>query len=181
MIYQIPVYERYTQFGSFFLKRKCLKVDAIGLFVYYSRAEEIADPTIIRGRLIFRRKSQCLIEARNLQDAIERFYDEIEGTSMDVFVPQENALWLDTDGIIQELPNCKRLHKSERDQYICGRLLEDGDGNGEYSMCVLEGYDYPDDCPMQEFREQFYFRKKVGLLPIQQIGPYRLVRAEDIT
>jgi len=63
-------------------------------------------------------------------------------------------------GVIKQLPSCPLMHRNIKDEFTCGRpqyIVDDNwDTNsenfsiqGEYGMCVLQGYDAPDfpKCP----------------------------------
>ena len=64
---------------------------------------------------------------------------------------------LDTGEKIERMPDCELRHKNRDGQYTCGEVTgEYADNNGEFGMCVLQGYDIPesDHCPF--YKESIY-------------------------
>lgn len=110
--------------------------------------------------------------------AIDIFSQEFEGAR----VGEKSKAWrIDSSDKILELPHCSRLHKNSRGEYICGEPVEDNFDNGEFGMCVLEGYDYPDEeCPLHLFYQKFYEMEAAKTLPIEIVGGFNLVRAANV-
>ncbi len=187
-LYEIPLLQRHTKVGvstspgTFGKKVTCLHIDKVGLFVYYDDEKQL-DPDFIRRHITLRGRTNCFIEADSAETAIDIFYREWEGAKIGGDeVPEAKALWIDRSKEILELPHCELMRKNKEDQFICGELLENG--NGEFGMCVLEGYDAPDDCPVSEFQGKLYDKlhdkSKTNDLPIETVKNFKLIRASRI-
>lgn len=174
-IYRIPTCERFTIVGDkrMFQRSKYLVVDGIGVCVDYDKEEDL-DPRNIRRHLIGLRTSYILIEAESPDRAIERFFTELHGAHAGENGEKSKALWISPDEPILEYPPCALLHRSRERRYICGP--EEGEnGNGEFGMCVLEGYDAPGFyCPMIEAKAH---RETV---PVDVVRGYRVQRGSRL-
>lgn len=174
-IYRIPVLERFTIVGRerMFQRSKYLVVDGIGVCVDYG-ADEDLDPRNIRRHLIGLRSSHALIEAESPERAIERFFSEFHGAHAGEKGPDSKALRIDREQPILEYPPCSLLHRSRDRRFICGPEVGEN-GNGEFGMCVLEGYDEPGFyCPMYEAG------KYRDSLPVETIRGYRVRRGSKM-
>lgn len=187
-LYQLPLFERVTDIsipvgsGS---KVKCLHIDKVGIFVSYDDEKKLK-PRFIRRHLIGIEDTHCIVEANNPKEAIEIFFQEWEGAKVGGKGEKRKALRINREQPIFELPFCHLLRKNKEDEFICGDPLESGleSGNGEFGMCVLEGYDAPEDCPIGKFSEVLYEAEKKGEQPIEVIKfqkkKYKVVRAKSL-
>jgi len=169
--YRIPLYERSVQLSNFSRYQTCLHIDAVGVFIYHDGTEALTTD-FIRRHLVGRRITECVIEAKTVGLAIQKFYDGWEGANIGGEPEHAKALWIDrvddqgkpTHKVIEELPPCHLRHRNKEGQITCGRPIysipdheeRDDDSvhhSGEYGMCGLEGYDYPEemDCPMNDY------------------------------
>lgn len=82
------------------------------------------------------------------------------------------ALWIDKKRYIFELPHCELLHKNTNNEFICGEPSEEDEGSqGEWGMCVLEGFSAPQNCPISEFYKNW--RNKS--MPFVMVDGFRIV------
>ena len=158
-LYEIPCLMRYVKLDPQTMHSRvvCLHIDNVGLFVYYDKEEQL-DPAYIRRHLIGRTDVRCLIEADNVEEAIKKFFNEYKGLLIGGEEEEARALWINREKEILELPFCAQMHKNKKGRFICGE--EEGEnGNGEFGMCMLEGYDAPDKCVVAEFYGNFHKMK----------------------
>ena len=114
--------------------------------------ESQKDVHFIRRHLVCREHGKCFIEASSPKEAIEKFHTEYEGAKIGGKRREARALWINQEEYIFELPHCELLHRNKEGEFICGNLSEEGEGDqGEWGMCVLEGYGSPKNCPISEF------------------------------
>jgi len=177
LLFQIPLMQRSTILGSpgkFGKKVKCFHIDKVGLFIYYEDEKQL-DPNFIRKHLTFREHTYCIIEADTAKNAINIFYEKWEGAKIGgESVLEEKALWIDKDSEILELPNCERLHKNKKGEFICGEQGIEED-LGIWGGCTLEGYDAPEDCPIHEFTDKIYDLRKQEKLSTEIIQGFKVV------
>jgi len=183
-LYKIPLWERYTYVDSdarflFLCKAKCLHIDQVGLFVYYTDEKHL-DPDFIRKHLIFRKRTHCIIEADNPEKAITTFFNEWEGAMIGGDCDECKALWINKEEEIIELPHCDLMRRNSQDEFICGEPMESG--NGEFGMCVLEGYDGFEECPVAHFYHVLYEKeeKRKDVIKLQTKDGYKVVMADSI-
>jgi hypothetical protein len=182
IIFRIPLQERYLELTSFPKKIDCLHIDKVGLFVSHDGKTELT-PEFIRHHLIGRRSTSCLIEAVSVEEAIKTFYLEWQGARVGGEGRKEKALWIEETIPIVALPSCDLLNKNKENEYICGQIF-DNSRNGEFGMCVLQGYDAPGGCAISQFWEKYFHAKQANKLPIKKVSidgfEYQYVTAEDI-
>ncbi len=173
-LYEIPCLMRFTKLDPQTLHSKitCLHIDEVGLFVYYDKEEQL-DPNYIKRHLIGRKRTICVVEADNIEKAIEKFFNEYQG-SMIGGEEEAKALWIDREEPILELPHCELMCKNKKGEFICGE--ENEEGNGIFGMCVLERYDAPDECVVAEFHSNIHD----GMIPVISIGGYKVILSADI-
>lgn len=168
--YLLPLYERFIDM-SHFGRQTCLHIDEVGVFIRHDNDQQLTTD-FIRRHLVGRRRTFCLVEAETVGLAIRKFYDEWDGANIGGDNEHAKALWIDrvddqgrpTSTIIEELPPCVIRHINKEGTITCGRPIhdipdhEDKDDehfnmNGEFGMCGLEGYDYPEEdyCPMNNY------------------------------
>ncbi|MDD5454180.1 MAG: hypothetical protein PHW62_01590 [Candidatus Ratteibacteria bacterium] len=174
--YLIPIYERFIHMSSFGSQVACLNIDDVGVFIYHDAGQALTTD-FIRRHLTGRQKKACVVEAETIVLAIRKFYDEWEGAKIGGENEHAKALWIDrvddqgklTNSVIEELPPCAIRHRNREGSLTCGRPIHDIDGysfnfmekddkffnlSGEYGMCGLEGYDYPEkNCPMIDYSD----------------------------
>lgn len=174
-MYRIPICERFTIVGENRLlqRSRYLVVDGIGVCVEYDKEEDL-DPKNIRQHLIGLRTSHVLLEADSPERAIERFLTESHGAHAGDKGPKSKATWINKEEPILEYPPCSLLHRSRERRLICGP--EEGEnGNGEYGMCVLEGFDAPGFyCPMSEAKIHR------ATLPVDVVRGYSVQRGSKL-
>lgn len=154
-LYGIPLFRRVvnvTKSASCLPKKtEIMHVDAVGIFLHYDE-EGQKEINFIRSHLVCREHGKCFIEAGSVQRAIKRFSIKYEGARAGGRRMEARALWINQEEYIFELPHCDILHKNKEGEFICGKLSKEGDGNqGEWGMCVLEGYSSPENCVISEF------------------------------
>lgn len=155
-LFMIPLCERFTDLKkppSFWGRSKCINVDGFGIMVHYYDEKDLTLENV-RSHLIGQRRRRCYIDAGSLKEAVKKFYDEWEGAKVGGEEDERKALYIDKEREIIEFPHCDKLGKNKRGEFICGELTENEEG--ELGMCVVEGYDPPDDCPILEI---FYARR----------------------
>lgn len=151
MLYEISIYWRFTHlssFGDLAINRKIVEVDCVGLFVYYDTEDQLTNENI-RRHLIGRERKTIVVEGGDVKNALEKFYNEVNGAKTGGEPEESKALWVDRNEPIRELPDCKLLHKNKNGEFTCGK--PEKDGNGELGMCILENYDPPENCPISLF------------------------------
>jgi hypothetical protein len=183
MLYQIPLFERFLG-TSLFGRAKCLSVDNVGLFVYYEGDKSKLRKRYIRSCLIGRKSTACIVEAPNIVEAIKTFYNEWWGASIGGETEESKALWINRQESILELPFCELLHRNKREEFICGEENKESEGNGEFGMCVLQGYDAPDECPLSKFDGIVFAREESKNLPVKTLvvneKEFKVISANDI-
>lgn len=166
-LYEIPLWERQIKCSRFPAWTACLHVDEVGVYVY---GDDDNTPPLttdfLRRCLTLRNPTRAFIEASTPEEAVQKFYQEYEGAQTGGEKPEAKALWINTEKPILELPNCDKLHKNRREEFICGTPIHNlprhklyGDksveNNGEHGMCILEGYDNPSfHCPIKNYYHQ---------------------------
>ncbi|MFA5386081.1 MAG: hypothetical protein WC297_00130 [Candidatus Paceibacterota bacterium] len=159
-----------------FAKEKLMVVDGIGLFVRYDDEKRLT-PAIIRSHLIGGETTYCYVEADSPDKAINKFYAEWEGAKIGGETPGSKALRIDSAEEIVELPFCSRQRKNKKGEFICGDPLKDG--QGEFGMCIIEGYDAPDDCVIAVFHDKLYKAHEKGIVKVETVKGFRFVRANQ--
>lgn len=152
-VFRIPVKERFTSVGktaTTFGRCKYTAVDGRGLLVYFDNESDV-NPEFIRKHLIGRRDNFVNIVAKSPGEAIGVFLYSFEGAQIGGDSEDEKAMWINREKAILELPYCSLMHKNSDEKLTCGVPDIKKDNNGEFGMCVLEGYDAPDNCPLSEF------------------------------
>ena len=169
--YKIPAFERFietSQLGH----QTCLHIDEVGVFITHDTEQQLTTD-FIRRHLVGRRRTECVVEAESVGMAIRKFLDEWDGANIGGEHEHAKALWIDRvtdDGkpshkLIEELPPCPLRHRNKNDALTCGTPVHDlqdhpekddehWNMNGEFGMCGIEGYDYPEEeCPMTDYVE----------------------------
>ncbi len=189
-IYKLPLKERFAG-SDHFSRAKLMHVDEVGLYFYYSShktPEEEITPELIRRHMIGRRDTYAVIEANNPLHALVIFHREFEGARVGGSASKmHKALWIDTENKqIKEMPFCARLNKeSKYSHYICGEEEKDEDGgylngNGEWGMCILEGYDAPSGCPINQFYKDKYNKQHVEEFTLAGYRFIKSIRTTEI-
>jgi hypothetical protein len=156
LLFMIPLCERFTNLRKppvAWGKSRYVSVDGFGMLVYYDEEKDLT-PENIRRYLIGLGKRRCYIDAGSLEEAVRKFHDEWEGAKVGGEGEERKALYIDKENAIIELPFCAKMGRNKKGEFICGELVEEE--SGEWGMCVIEGYDPPEDCPILEV---FYARK----------------------
>ncbi len=168
--YRIPLFERFIEMNFFGGRCTCLHIDEVGVFIYHDSTQALTRDNI-RHHLTRRRRIHCVVEAESVEMAIQKFYDEWDGANIGGKHEHAKALWIDRvqdDGtpshkLIEELPPCSLRHRNRANAITCGTPVHDipnhpekddehWNSNGEFGMCGLEGYDYPEsECPMIDY------------------------------
>mgnify|MGYP001571770713 FL=1 len=164
-LYQIPYFQRVvnvTKGKCFPKKTEIMHVDAVGIFLIYDE-ESQKNVNFIRKHLVCRENGKCFIEAGSARKAIHRFYIKFKGARTGGQHKEAKALWINQEEYIYELPSCELLHKNRRGEFICGRLSKEDDSEqGEWGMCVLEGYSSPENCVISEFYRNWKYTSTVA-------------------
>ena len=165
-IFKIPVYERFITTDNFAYKTIILHIDEVGVLVEVGHDTPSLTTDYLRRHLVGRRRQWAYVEAKDVRDALKKFYTEYEGTRTGGETPESRAQWVDEHEAILEMPSCDMLHRNLEGQFTCGApineapdhfLYEDGssNNNGDNGMCVIDGYDEPFDmCPINQFYEK---------------------------
>ena len=163
-IYKIPLLERYTNIESnmFHAYCKTMYVDTVGLFVYYSKEENVTVENI-RRRLIGVKDTRVIVVAKNVNEALDIFYAEWDGARVGGNSPDSKALWVNPERNIVEYPSCNLLNINSKDERICGKEISTEEDEyahncGEFGWCTLDGYDSDMGCPVEacgEFNYEF--------------------------
>lgn len=157
-LFEIPYWQRsvnVTKNATCFYRRvEILHVDEVGIFLLYDE-ESQKDVNFIRRHLVMRSRGKCYIEASSLRRAIKRFYIKYEGARVGGKQREAKALWINNEKYILELPYCRLMHRNKKGEFICGRMSKEDDGDqGEWGMCVLEGYEAPENCIIALFKDR---------------------------
>ena len=185
-VYRIPLKERFVVLGQNVIKARRLYVvvDGIGLAVEYDNDAQLT-PKGLRGHLIGERDTHALVEASSPEEAITQFLTEwhgaIPGKQLTPEPQRSPALWINPAQPIHEYPSCSLLHKSrKREEFICGE--EEGtNGNGEFGMCILAGFDGPDFyCPIEDFNSREYEAGLARTRKTVTVQGYQVVLAESL-
>ena len=180
-VFWVPLQERFLEIGLAIVT--CKQIDEVGLFIYHDGKQELT-PEFVRHHLIDRRDTNCIIEAGTPEEAIKIFHGKWEGAKIGGKDRKSKALWIDEGTPICGLPECALRHKNREGDYICGEEIGI-QGNGEFGMCVIENYDAPDDCSVDNFYAEYFDRQRVGTLPTKTVNvdgvDYPFVMAEDMS
>lgn len=181
-VYRIPLLERFVEVGTRPIIggiRKYVVVDGIGLLVEHAKGTDISQGEI-RRHLIGERGTFALVEASSPAEAIHSFLSGWEGAKTGEKGPESMALRIDRKQPILEYPKCSLLHRSREKRYLCGPEVG-RDGNGEFGICVLEGFDGPDFyCPIAEFATHLSDKQLAKTLETETVDGYEVVRAESL-
>lgn len=114
------------------------------------------------------RETKCLSEGRDAEFARSNLRDYPGcGENWNKLTPEQKQriqpFLLDYDREVKKVPECQRRFKNRYGDYTCGLAVHDVEGhedkddesvnmNGEFGMCVIEGYDTPnfEDCPFNK-------------------------------
>ncbi|MCX6812327.1 MAG: hypothetical protein NTW79_01745 [Candidatus Berkelbacteria bacterium] len=184
MIYQIPYAFRSTFIGKESLFPTCTVLISRGhpCIVFHKRGTEIPPSEIVEQQLIGLNREVVILIADSADEALKKF-SEFEHAKV-------GAIWIDSeyDPII-EMPHCPELHKNSKWEFICGELdteaPEDLGEPGVYGMCIFEGYDAPDFCPIPKIYYIVTDEIKTELAetitdPVHPEISYRIIRAEKL-
>ncbi|MBE3094255.1 MAG: hypothetical protein IMZ52_04430 [Actinobacteria bacterium] len=162
-------------------KEKLMELDHVGFFLKYKKEEDVK-PEYIRRHIHFRESTWTLVDAPTVTQAINTFYNEWEGAKTGGSKEEQKALWIDRELNIIELPKCDQLNISKEKHYICGP--EAFNGNGEFGMCVLENYDAPEGCAIDDYYDFIYDLEKAKCLPVKKIiirgKEYKFLTVKDV-
>lgn len=158
-VYKFPLKERYLCIGDpsgIRHKQRYMCQSGTGFYLYYNNEDQLDGLEI--GELRTSVKEQkCYVLANNFESAIEHFFSNWSGAKSTEHC-QQPGLWINKRKLIYEYPRCEKLHVNLRGEFICGQ--EEGDnGNGEFGMCILEGYDPFEGCPIEKFHKELSERK----------------------
>lgn len=152
-LFRIPIIQRCTETEpGVFMTQKVIVMDGVGVFVKF-RGEPPA-PEDLRRYLMCRKATFVLVEAQSLAEAVKQFYEWEGAKAGGGQGPESFAMWIDATRPIIRLPDCENLHYDHRGRFICGpETMENGEptGNGEFGCCVLDGFDPPEECPIEDF------------------------------
>jgi hypothetical protein len=179
LFYEIPIEKRHIGdchgFSEFI---ECVEINGRGVYVYGNNKEELT-PEYVRKCLVGITKLKRLIEASSPQEAIDFFHSKYRGAIIGGNGRKDKAAWIDETESILELPNCHDRHVNENGDLICGPEVGDN-GNGEFGMCVLEGFDPPShNCPVSTFLHGIADNEG-GAIETQEIGGFKVVRLISI-
>lgn len=175
-LYELPIYIRSTSFNHAPGKKtvkSILCVDGVGFFATHDENGDIS-PEECRRYLMGRSLTRIYIKATSPIAAIALFYAKYEGARIGGTKSVESkAIWLaiNEEHPIYQLPDCPLMREhSKTHEYICGDEIQYG--SGEYGMCLLEGFDPPDSCPLIDTIWQETIKKH----KIEWIDGYPVVR-----
>lgn len=162
-IYKIPIWERFLSTSPFVCRIIIMHVDEVGLLVEVGHDTPTLTTDYLRHHLTGRRHVYALIEAKDVEEALNTFYEKYEGARTGGEIPESRAQWVDEHEPILEMPSCDMMHRNSDGQFTCGVVInetpdhflyEDNSANnsGDNGMCVIDGYDEPFDmCPVHQF------------------------------
>lgn len=181
LLFQIPLFSRFTWVGkgrSLCDKKKYMCIDDLGFLVHYTDEKDLT-LEVLRKHRFAREETRVFIEAKDLTEAIEIFFRDFEGaTTGGDENPEQKAIWINTEKPFLELPHCDRMNRNKKDEFICGEICDDD--VGEYGMCILEGYDDPENCPIANFFDNI--SKKTSLEEVEtERGTFKLRRSKMAT
>ncbi len=164
-LFKIPVWERYIETSHIRSTVVCLHIDAVGVFIYCGADTPSLTTDFIRRHLVGKRSFYAFIEAPSIGNAISQFYKDWEGAQIGGETDEAKALWINTEKSIIQLPACIKRFKNKNDEFTCGMPIHDikdhpdrddyhFNNNGEDGMCVLEGFDAPEDCPVERYYDK---------------------------
>ena len=177
-LFVIPIRRRFVNVARnatcFYRKVEIMHVDEVGIYLCFNEEKE-REVSFIRRHLVGVEGGRCIIEADSPHRAIKKFYIKYDGARTGGQQRKAKALWINEEEYIYELPHCELLHRNKMDEFICGKLSKEGDGNqGEWGMCVLEGYSSPpEDCPISEF----YHNWRQKSVPFVMVDGFKVVES----
>lgn len=152
-LFRVPLLERFAEVSTRGSRTSVMVVDGVGLFVKHD-PDQMVTHDLVRRCLIGVKHNVCLVEAKSVSGAVEKFLNEWEGARTGGGRgPASFALRIDPSRPIVKLPFCENLHRNRTQEFICGPEAGQS-GNGEFGMCVLQGYDSPEECPIARFYEE---------------------------
>ena len=154
-IVKVPVKKRFTSIvdlpplpGS---RTTLCAVDGIGLFVHHTSPECPSDDEI-RRHLIGVERIYLLVEADSIAEAILKFPDQYPAAMVG-----ERAMALKIEPSetypFEIYPPCPLMHLTRLGYIVCGKPEPDG-MNGEYGGCIIDGFDPPENCPIEKYFEE---------------------------
>ena len=113
----------------------------------YRFLPSIGRPLQGRQRWDFFSEGRNKTEARLELTKFDAFWKKYNALSKEERKKIEHPFRLRREGKIEEVLFCKRRHKNKYLEYTCGRPIGT-DNQGEFGMCVLQGFDPPgfEDC-----------------------------------
>jgi hypothetical protein len=150
MIYEFPIWYRHLNMSGMFGAHRTLKhVDNLGIFITHNKDSDLSDENI-RRHLVARSQDKFVVVADCPHRALEQFFDE-PGAKTGGSGKEDKAMWIRDNDPIFEYPDCPEMHMTDSD-IICG----DPDW---HSMCIFDGADPPEECPLMEHVNLYYDMK----------------------
>lgn len=159
-LFEIPVCERVISVGRLYCsgkKTETMHVDSIGFFLHYDEEWQKTDLDFIRKHLQQRVDGGAYVEEANVHLALKKFYDQWEGAKVGGTEKNQKAIWINEKKFIYELPDCPRMSRNKKGDFICFSCSGGGEDDEERDddfnrMCVLENYEAPENCVIETFR-----------------------------
>lgn len=153
-LFEIPIFRRLISVGNIYRfgkKTKVMDVDNVGFYLHYDEEWQKTDFDFIRKHLQQRVDEKVYIEEANVHLALKKFYHEYKGTKIGGPKKEQKAIWIDDKKFIFELPHCPRMGKNKKGEFICSSCSGGEEDDVECDddsnrMCILEGYEAPENC-----------------------------------
>jgi hypothetical protein len=147
MIFHVFVKQRFVEVTqpSTRIHSKLVVRNGIGVMVYSQ--DPVKDDVDIHRFLVGVRSDVWTFEAETAVALLGQL------SALPVFsLGDRPAAWIDKEQGVVCLPECERICKNHEGDYICGEESGD-DGNGEFGMCVLAGFDPAEQCPVHPWMD----------------------------
>lgn len=193
-LFRIPITSRFasTLPEKFHGQETRAIIDGKGYCLYYNPAE-FANPeeaveffTANLKTLSYSYSEDTIhIWAESLDLALEEFFTNWQGSSFFPNNSENNAIWINCEKTIIELPYCDKLHvHPSSNKFVCGQPVLEPNCSGELGYCVVENYDPPYGCPIHHYYTKYSKQHKIinfqGLNFNPGLSPEEIEQLENV-
>jgi hypothetical protein len=150
-VFRLPLFSRTVNEKHPLMKEMCVCVGGTGKFFKYNDPLELDPFNVNRFEGGVIKSTFCFVEADSVLEAIGIFHEEWDGAKIGGPKRKAKALWINEEKPILEYPFCKKMEKTPKGRYVCGRVMRDHPEEGEFGGCILDDYASGESCPIEKF------------------------------